>query len=223
MLALVDEIDFDEFDNITDVFDSVEEEYVAKVNEEYLKQFPLMQEWKRFEPRTVVKYGLRYDEDRNRIVMPVYHPDGRVVGAQGRAVGQALPKYYNYENFQKGRTLFGLQVDKTDTIVLTEGPTDAMRVWEATGMSSAAMLGSDLTASQANILRSYSTVILALDNDKAGIKGTKKAVGLLVDDVDIMLAMFTLLPGEYSAGGMDPGSLPDEMIRKLINDAIDLA
>ncbi len=232
LVALTKETDFTEFDDVFGFFEEIEEVIVPKVNEEYLSKFPKLTSWERFEDKTVIEYGIRYDKEKNRIVLPVCKPDGTVVGAQGRAVADGQnPKYYNYENFQKGRCLFGIQVGEGSTVVLTEGPTDAMKVYEATGLTGAAMMGSSLSTSQAKLLRENEEVILALDFDAAGSKGANVAAALLMSDMTVKVVNWPPIheafcrwweenKGDEPRPKTDPGSLPPHLVKRMIDEAL---
>ncbi len=108
--------------------------------------------------------------------MPTYDLLGRdVVGISGRSEVGATPKWLHSKGFSSGQHLYGVwltqeNVQKTRTIVLTEGPCDVWRLYEAGIENCAALYGGNLTPSKHVLLDRLGVmnIILMLDNDKAG-------------------------------------------------------
>ena len=115
----------------------------------------------------------------------------------GRAVDDnAKPKYLFYEGFRKSNELYGQdiiwmdpeakrQIQDTGYIVLTEGPFDVAKAYEAGLRNVVASFGSSLSEIQAQTLKIMSEhfgidkVLIIYDRDKAGQKGaeaTKKTM-----------------------------------------------
>ena len=215
-------LSFNEFDDVCQFFEGFEEMAKIKVTQEYLDSFPRIKAWREFTEETMEAYDVRWDETQKRVVLPVYNRKGAVCGAQGRTTNGDSCKYFNYENFSKGTTLFGLNNldDTKDEVMLVEGPTDAMMVNQLTGMNVLALMGSTISKTQADILSKYNTVYIATDHDKAGAKATKDIVKKLFDKVTLLKCIYALLPEEYTSPGTDPGSLPKEVLESFINNAV---
>jgi DNA primase len=70
-----------------------------------------------------------YDYFRDRLIIPIYDTQGRVIGFGGRTLGEDQPKYLNSpetELFSKGKTLFALHqaksaISQLDSAIVVEG------------------------------------------------------------------------------------------------------
>lgn len=125
-------------------------------------------------------FGMRYDIFLDAIVVPVIW-QGELVGIIIRNTRLDLPKYQNSTDLPRERIFYGeINRDQT-TIILCEGVLDAVWLWQQ-GFHGVSVLGESLTAGQIGVLRDYrfGSIVLALDNDEAGINGTRRAVDALV-------------------------------------------
>lgn len=134
------------------------------------------------------KAGGYYDRFRDRLMIPICDPQGRVIGFGGRALGSDEPKYLNSpetELFDKGKTLFGLDLARTaiakqDAAIVVEGYFDVIAL-HAVGIGQAvAALGTALSSAQIKLLSRYTEskrIILNFDGDRAGQKATERAIG----------------------------------------------
>lgn len=129
-----------------------------------------------------------YDRFRDRIIIPIYDIQGRVIGFGGRSLGDEQPKYLNSpetELFDKGRTLFCLDkaktaISKQDMAVVVEGYFDAIALHAAGINYVVASLGTALSINQIRLLLRYTEsqqIILNFDADAAGTKATERAIG----------------------------------------------
>src|SRR5687767_4985513 len=126
---------------------------------------------------------------RNRLMFPIYDPQGRVIAFGGRVIGQGEPKYLNSAEspvFVKGTTLYGMNwaknaIRRDERVLLVEGYFDAIRLMAAGLESVVAPLGTALTEPQGELLRKYTnTVFLLYDSDQAGLKATFRAGDILL-------------------------------------------
>lgn len=126
---------------------------------------------------------------RNRLMFPIYDPQGRVIAFGGRVIGQGEPKYLNSAEspvFVKGTTLYGMNwaknaIRRDERVLLVEGYFDAIRLMAAGVESVVAPLGTALTEPQGELIRKYtSTVFLLYDSDQAGLKATFRAGDILL-------------------------------------------
>ena len=126
---------------------------------------------------------------RNRLMFPIYDPQGRTIAFGGRVIGQGEPKYLNSAEspvFVKGETLYGLNwaknaIRKDGRALLVEGYFDCLRLVAAGVESTVAPLGTALTEAQGALIRKYTnTVFLLYDSDKAGLKATFRAGDVLL-------------------------------------------
>ena len=132
------------------------------------------------------KKGGFYDSFRRRLMFPVIDVRGNVIGFSGRILGDGEPKYMNSPEtlvFNKSRNLFALNLakkTKSGYIILSEGNIDVVSLHQAGFDSAVASLGTSLTPEQARLLSRYtSEVIIAYDNDAAGVKAAQRAIGIL--------------------------------------------
>ena len=85
-----------------------------------------------------------YDRFRDRLMIPIWDVNGRVIAFGGRSLGDAQPKYLNSPEtplFDKGKTLYGLNlakdaIKKEDRAVVVEGYFDVIAL-HAVGITSA--------------------------------------------------------------------------------------
>ena len=135
--------------------------------------------------RDLVDIGLvtdNHDMYINRIMFPLYDPNGRVVGFSGRIYGDATGnKYVNTKEtpiFKKGHCLYNYHIAKescrkTGYVVVMEGFMDVIRASTIGLTSVVAVMGTALTSEQQMLLKKLSlNVILCFDGDNAGRHAT---------------------------------------------------
>ena len=161
------------------------------------------------------KNGGFYDTFRSRLMFPVIDVRGSVIGFSGRILGDGEPKYMNSPEtlvFNKSRNLFALNLakkSKSGYIILSEGNIDVVSLHQAGFDSAVASLGTSLTPEQARLISRYkSEVIIAYDNDGAGIKAAQRAIGIL-EKLELKVKVLRL------SGAKDP----DEYIKLKGPDA----
>ncbi len=130
-----------------------------------------------------------YDRFRNRIIFPVRNQYGRTVGFGARKFDDSEgPKYINSPEtpvYQKGRLLYGLYqnreaVRQRDMIIIVEGYTDVMALYEHGIGVGVATSGTALTPEQARLINRYTkNVVLLYDADAAGIKAALRGTEVL--------------------------------------------
>ena len=152
---------------------------------------------------------------RDRLMFPIIDVRGNVIGFSGRTLGDAGAKYLNSKDtlvFNKGRNLFALNLakkSKTGYIILSEGNIDIVALHQAGFDSAVASLGTSLTPEQARLISRYTNeVIIAYDNDGAGIKASQRAIEIL-ERLDLKVRVLRM------TGAKDP----DEYIRTRGADA----
>lgn len=130
---------------------------------------------------TVNKWNLRYDPIEEAVIIPVMW-DNQLLGTITRNTSKFLPKYQNSDGLPKSEILFGEISKAVNEIIIVEGVLDALWLWQL-GYNAVSILGSSISAKQVEIVRRYrfGEVIMCLDNDEAGVKGTEAAVKLFVN------------------------------------------
>ncbi len=156
----------------------------------------------------------RYDFFRDRIMLPVFDRQKRVVGFGSRLLDPDAKdrKYVNSPEsalFHKKKQLYGLHaaleaIRKSDTIIVVEGNFDVLALHEAGIEEAVAPMGTALTAEQVGELRRFGkTVTVVFDGDSAGQRAAQKAVPLFVEaEVDGRVAR---LPAGFD---------PDDFVRR---------
>lgn len=130
-----------------------------------------------------------YDKFRNRVMFPIFDLRGNVIAFSGRILGDGQPKYLNSpetELYTKGNCVFGLHLAKNEPeglLILCEGNLDVISLSQAGFTGAVAPLGTAFTKEQARILGKYAkSIVIAFDNDSAGLKATEKAIGFLAEN-----------------------------------------
>ncbi|MDD2510279.1 MAG: DNA primase [Syntrophomonas sp.] len=161
------------------------EEYLLKkgYSQEYLKLSGLI---KRSENRNSF-----YDLLRRRLVFPIMHYNGDIVGLGGRVLDDSLPKYLNTpetELFSKRKVLYGLfqardSIRQANEAIIVEGYMDCIKLQQAGISNVVASMGTALTAEQARLLQRYcERVLLLYDGDEAGQRETIRALEIMGDE-----------------------------------------
>ena len=146
-----------------------------------------------------------YDRFRGRLMVPIFSPQGQVLGFGGRYLDSSKstslasgkrppPKYINSPEtalFKKSQVLFGMNVAKRaiareGTAVLVEGYFDVIALHDIGIDYAVGVMGTALTAYQLEIAAKASKgrVVLLLDNDNAGQAATQRAIEHLLPSVD---------------------------------------
>jgi DNA primase len=178
-------------------------------------------------PVTIARFGVGY-ASRGRmsgyIAMPIYvpsqEPDEYPVVYLGRFAGEDYiatnkPKYlWGAPGFPKGTILVGLREAMDDIgdkpLVVVEGMFDLFRVVDSGYPHVAALVGSDMTDDQAQLLISLKRpIVLMLDGDDAGRAGARRAAAKLI--LHSYVRAITLPDGK------DPADLPTEQLRKHLS------
>ena len=120
----------------------------------------------------------------DRVTFPISDKRGRVVGFGARSLGDAKPKYLNSpetELFNKRSLLYGFPqvveaVRKERAVLVVEGYTDVLMLYQSGIKNAVATLGTAITANHLRALSAYSErIYLLFDPDEAGEKATQKA------------------------------------------------
>ncbi len=158
-----------------------------------------------------------YDAYRGRVIFPIIGANGRVLGFGARVLDGSKPKYINTGDtpiYNKRNNLYGLNLQKggklTD-LIMVEGYTDVIGLYEAGVTNVVASLGTALTIQQARLLKRYvETVYIAYDGDSAGQNATIRGLDILRSEgLSVRVIVF---PDELD---------PDEFIHQHGKEAFD--
>jgi DNA primase len=171
------------------------------------KPFPLLESAGLIVPGR--RAGAFHDRFRDRLMIPILDPQGRVLGFGGRAFSEGESKYINSPTspiYNKGETLYGLnlagqRIREKGKAFIVEGYFDLISMhcfgWE----NAVASLGTSLTSGQAHLLKRYTDwAVLLFDSDPAGIKASVRSIEVLMEQ-GFFLKVAKLPPG------YDPDSL----------------
>lgn len=128
-----------------------------------------------------------YDYFRDRLMIPIYDTQGRVIAFGGRTLGDDQPKYLNSPEtdiFSKGKTLFALDqakkaISQQNQAVVVEGYFDAIALHAAGITHVVASLGTALSLEQVRACLRYSEskeLVLNFDADAAGTGASMRAI-----------------------------------------------
>jgi DNA primase len=161
-----------------------------------------------------------YDRFRGRIMFPINDLSGRVIAFSGRffekvegSKEEGEPaKYVNSPEtnlFKKSRVLYGLDrakgfIRKADCILLVEGQFDVVLSHQSGLPFAVAVSGTALTHEHLTLLSRFSKrLVLALDNDAAGLRAGLKATSMAyAAGFDVKVPTIT--------GGKDPADMAKE-------------
>jgi DNA primase len=128
--------------------------------------------------------GKIYDRFRNRLMFPIHDVQGRIVGFGGRTLGEGDAKYINSAEgplYHKSEILYGFHYAKdamrtAEKVVMVEGYFDVLACHRVGVHNVVAVSGTALTEQHVRLLkRSCSTVLLCLDQDRAGRDASERA------------------------------------------------
>lgn len=155
----------------------------------------------------LVEETLKSFNHNNPLLIPVYNPFGALDGFIARAVNSdTTPKYLYSKELERGSYFFNFNESKREeTLIIVEGIIDALLLTQR-GIKGAVACGGDSpTETQISNAIKYGkvkNVILCLDHDSAGIKGTERAIELLKEkDIHVYVA------------NTSPYKDPDELIK----------
>lgn len=171
-----------------------------------------------FTQEDAATYGVLWDPITSRWITPIRDPETfELWGWQEKSKRVFLNRP---DNVKKSSTLFGIDTLRDyggDTAVLVESPLDCVRILNATGEPfTTAGFGKGITDTQLRILaKNYDRLIVALDNDAAGIKIAKQ-----LQKHWITRAMCVYFYDYADSEGKDPGDQSDDEICFGIDNAV---
>ena len=132
---------------------------------------PQLLAYRNLDEEVSYRYGIRWDPQPRHWIIPIISPWGDVLwGWQAKAKGyfRNVPT-----GVTKSRTLFGMDHFRAQKAVLVESPLDVVRMASirmGIGAHGLASFGSHVSTEQLNLMvRVADTIVIALDNDEAGI------------------------------------------------------
>lgn len=150
--------------------------------------------------------GRYYDTFQDRIIFPIIDENNNVIAFSGRKYtnedlnNNTLPKYSNTKEtdiFKKSEVFYNInnainEIKKKREIVITEGFMDTIRMSSMGYKNVVAIMGTAFTEKHLEKIKKWKCkVILNLDQDDAGVKGTIEAgETLLKNNIDTEVIVF---------------------------------
>jgi len=156
---------------------------------------------RKFKPKEVIDSGLAiestrkkgavYDRFRGRIMFPIEDIIGKPIGFGGRIIteksntARQSAKYINTPEtkiFSKSKNIFHIYQAKNfivdmDEVLIVEGYTDVMALYQSGIKNAVASLGTALTSDQIKILGRFTkNIVLVFDSDQAGMNASLKGM-----------------------------------------------
>ena len=174
-----------------------------------------------------------YDTFRDRLMIPIWDSQGRVIAFGSRTLGDDQPKYLNSPEtplFDKSKTLFALdkakrEIAKQDQAVVVEGYFDAIALHSKGITNAVASLGTAFTQAQLKQLLRYTEskqVVLNFDADAAGTKATQRAITDIENLVyagQVQLRVLNLPGGKDADEFINSSASATQTYRQLLLDA----
>jgi hypothetical protein len=178
--------------------------------------------------RLQLLYDPSDSEGDERILFPVFAPNGDLHGFTGRAIhSDARLKVRDYHGLKKSLLLLGshlIDPRKDKYVLLVEGLFDyAMMV--NYGLPAVASMMAALTKAQADILKTFGLPVYSMyDNDKAGDNARRTMKELLCRHIPVLKTRFPRVKVRDRSTGLmkwaqDPDELSRDAILWMINDA----
>ncbi|RLD20222.1 MAG: DNA primase [Caldiserica bacterium] len=122
---------------------------------------------------------------RNRIILPIFDIQGKIVAFGGRIFGKGEPKYLNSPDtpiFLKGNLLYPINIAKEGIrkekqAIIVEGYFDALILHQSGVQNVVSSMGTSFTDAQAGLIKRYTdNICFFYDDDEGGRKGAERAV-----------------------------------------------
>lgn len=129
------------------------------------------------------------DRFYNRVMFPIFDPQGDCIAFGGRVIGDGEPKYLNSQEtplFHKSSVLYGLDKAKaamtsSGTAIVVEGYTDVIALHESGIANVVATLGTALTIQHIRLISRHASkrIVYLFDGDAAGQRAADRALGFI--------------------------------------------
>lgn len=179
---------------------------------------PYMTRDRHFSEETLRAARIRYDQFSGRIVIPIYE-SGRLLAFQKRVIpgtnldGARHSKYETTRGFRKSDHIYHIgELDRSSPVIVFESVMSVLRAYDYGLHNSCAIFGSHMSWRQADILRSFPSIILWMDGDESGQRGVKDAERLLSGS-NLYVVDST------SLGDRDIADIPRDLAVRLLTSA----
>lgn len=149
----------------------------------------------------------------NKIGLPVYDVAGLLVNIKYRLTD--TKKFWYEVNGGIKDYLYGHKQAResgTDTVFVVEGEIDCLYLWSI-GVPAVATFGARITRRQLNQLMRYKHVVIATDNDGAGVMFRNKLIEMLIPTCHVSVLSF---PRQYK----DVNEIPKHQLKGYCRDKV---
>lgn len=156
------------------------------------------------------KYEVKWDSKNNRWILPLRDAQqGTLLGWQEKGEGD---RYFRNRpaGIEKSKTLFGLQNQQEEQVVVVESPLDAVRLASVGVAGAVATCGAIVSKEQIKLLRTSQKIICAFDNPKIDAAGKKASQEMRQAALKYGLNLFFF--NYADSGKKDPGDMTKEEI-----------
>ena len=167
-----------------------------------------------FDIDTLKYFEVCYSDKKRRVVIPVRDESYKLVGMIGRAIdNEQEPRYLYTNGFKRAKVLFNLcNAKKYDSVIITEGSLDAIKIHQAGFPNVIATLGSKISENQYDLIRKYFDEIIAFpDADDAG--------QVMGRDIMVSCRGRRVRWAECPDGRGDPGDMTASEISDAVNNS----
>tara|TARA_Y100001949_G_scaffold85285_1_gene72035 strand:- start:1198 stop:2082 length:885 start_codon:yes stop_codon:yes gene_type:complete len=167
-----------------------------------------------FELDTLKYFEIGFSDKKQRIVIPVRDGSYKIVGMIGRATREGQePRYLYTTGFKRAKVLFNLcNAKQYDSVIVTEGSLDAMKVHQAGFPNTVATLGSKISEMQFLYLRKcFNEIIIFSDNDVAG--------EAMKCSIMVSCRGWKIRQVDYPDGRSDPGDMTVDEISQAVSNS----
>lgn len=166
----------------------------------------------KYKQEDIIKTGIINNSSnlifKARIIFPIADASGNVIAYSGRVINDASPKYLNTPEtkyFRKSEVLYNFhlaknEIEKTGSVIITEGFFDVMRLHSNGIRNAVATMGTAFTNEHVTMLKSVAeNIYLCMDSDEAGRKASDTIFNMLrgSNAKVFMVSLDDLDPDEY--------------------------
>lgn len=134
-----------------------------------------------------------YDTFRDRLMFPIFNPSGKVIAFGGRILteNKKTAKYVNSAQtivYNKSEVVYGVnfaknEIRKEGEVILVEGYTDVISMYQHGVKNVVSSSGTSLTANQINSLQRYGNeIVMIYDADSAGQTAMERGLNIALSE-----------------------------------------
>jgi 5S rRNA maturation endonuclease (ribonuclease M5) len=156
-----------------------------------------------------IKHSVKWDAKQQGWITPIRQPDtNKLMGWQEK--GQVNRYFRNRPTgVQKSKTLFGLDVWSSGTMIIVESPLDVVKLSSLGIEGGVSTFGASISQDQVDLMRRADKLIIAFDNPRVDPAGEKASREMLArTKKEGLECFFFKYEGEYK----DIGDMPEEQV-----------